>query len=238
MIHRLPLCFGAGRETALRGGFCFFGTRGVTVGDKKGRAILYVDGFNLFYGSLKGTPYRWLDLRHLAQLMLPDQDVIAVKYFTATVDSPSGSVKQQLYMAALEQSGVQIYRGHFLSHAKLRPLKAACAQCGKTKVEVIITEEKGTDVNLATHLVYDACSDAFDVAAVLSNDSDLVTPIAFAREKCRKVVGVINPQRNPARALLKAASFYKKLRTGVLAASQLPSVVEHAGRRLEKPRGW
>jgi uncharacterized LabA/DUF88 family protein len=208
------------------------------MGEKQGRAILYVDGFNLFYGSLKGTPYRWLDLNRVAKLMLPDQNVVAVKYFTAIVDSPSGSVKQQLYIAALEHFGVQTYRGHFLSHAKLRPLKTACTQCGKTKVEVIITEEKGTDVNLATHLVYDACSDAFDVAAVLSNDSDLVTPIVFAREKCGKVVGVINPQRNPARALLKNASFYKKLRTGVLAASQLPPIVEHAGRRLEKPRGW
>lgn len=89
--------------------------------------------------------------------------------------------------------GVETYRGHFLSHAKLRPLKAPCSQCGKTKVEVVITEEKGTDVNLATHLVYDSCNDAFDVAAVLSNDSDLVTPIVFAREKCGKVVGVINP---------------------------------------------
>lgn len=55
---------------------------------------MYVDGFNLFYGSLKGTPYRWLDLHRLADLMLPDQDVVAVKYFTAIVDSPTGSVKQ------------------------------------------------------------------------------------------------------------------------------------------------
>lgn len=205
---------------------------------KHGRAIAYVDGFNLFYGSLKGTPYRWLDLRRLCELMLPDQDVIAVKYFTAIVDSPTGSVKQQLYIAALRSVGVETRCGHFLSHAKVRPLKSPCALCGKTKIEVVITEEKGTDVNLATHLVYDACNDAFDVAAVVSNDSDLVTPIVFAREKCGKVVGVINPQQNPARALLKVASFYKTIRPGVLSASQLPQVVERAGRRLEKPRGW
>ena len=59
------------------------------------RAIVYVDGFNLYYGSLKGTPYRWPDLVRLADLMLPAQDVIEVKYFTAIVDSPSGSVRQQ-----------------------------------------------------------------------------------------------------------------------------------------------
>ncbi len=103
---------------------------------------------------------------------------------------------------------------------------------------MVVTEEKGTGVNLATHLVYDACTDAFDVAAVISNDSDLVTPIRFAREKCGKIVGVINPQRHPARALMETADFYKKLRSGVLRASQLPQVVEIDGRRFEKPETW
>ena len=129
-------------------------------------------------------------------------------------------------------------RSHFLSHVKTRPLATPCAQCGRTKLEVVVTEEKGTDVNLASHLVYDACVDAFDVAAVLSNDSDLVTPIMLARDRCCKTVGVINPQRHPARALLQTASFYKQLRPGVLRASQLPDTVEHEGRRFERPRGW
>jgi uncharacterized LabA/DUF88 family protein len=231
-----PCASAQGAKPPLEAVSAFFWGREVV--EKRARAIVYVDGFNLFYGSLKGTPYRWLDLHRLADTLLPDQDVIAVKYFTAIVDSPTGSVKQQLYIGALEAAGVETHRGHFLSHTKVRPLKTPCPQCGKTKIEVIITEEKGTDVNLATHLVYDACSDAFDVAAVLSNDSDLVTPIVFAREKCGKVVGVINPQRNPARALLRVASFYKKIRPGVLRASQLPNVVEHEGRRFEKPRGW
>ncbi len=131
------------------------------------RAIVYVDGFNLYYGSLKKTPYRWL---HLA--------------------------------------------------------------------EVVVTEEKGTDVNLAAHLVYDAFSDAFDVAAVLSNNSDLVTPILLAREKCGKTAGVINPHKHPAQALRRVVDFYKKLRPGVLKASQLPPIVEHGGRRFEKPASW
>lgn len=200
---------------------------------------MYVDGFNLYYGSLKKTPYRWLDIVRLADLMLPEQEVCQVKYFTAIVDSPAGSVRQQVYIGALESRGrVSTHRGHFLSHVKRRPRKTACAECGERHADVIITEEKGTDVNLATHLVYDACSDAFDVAAVLSNDSDLVTPILFAREKCSKMVGVINPQKHPAKALMQAVDFYKKLRPGVLKVSQLPSVVEHEGRRFAKPGGW
>ncbi len=203
------------------------------------RAIVYVDGFNLYYGSLKGTPYRWLDLARLADLMLPDQEVIAVKYFTAIVDSPSGSVRQQVYIGALEAHGrVSTYRGHFLSHVKRRPRATVCAQCGDRYADVVITEEKGTDVNLATHLLYDACTDAFDVAAVLSNDSDLVMPVVFARDRCGKTVGVINPQKHPAHALRQAADFYKKLRPGVLSVCQLPAAVGVDGRRFEKPPSW
>jgi uncharacterized LabA/DUF88 family protein len=203
------------------------------------RAIVYVDGFNLYYGSLKNTPYRWLDLLRLCELMLPEEELLEVKYFTAIVDSPEGSARQQIYIGALESRGrVSTYRGHFLSHVKRKRRADPCVQCGERHVAVVVTEEKGTDVNLATHLVYDACTDAFDVAAVISNDSDLVTPIRFAREKCGKVVGVINPQRHPARALMETADFYKKLRSGVLRTSQLPRVVEAGGRRFERPETW
>jgi len=203
------------------------------------RAIVYVDGFNLYYGSLKKTSYRWLDLARLADLMLPEQDVLEVKYFTAIVDSPTGSVRQQVYIGALESHGrVTTYRGHFLTHLKYRRRRMPCLECGEKYAEVVITEEKGTDVNLATHLVYDACTDAFDVAAVLSNDSDLVTPIRFASEKCSKTVGVINPHKIPARALIQVADFYKKLRPGVLKASQLPPAIDCGERRFVKPGNW
>ena len=198
-----------------------------------------MDGFNLYYGSLKGGPYKWLDLAKLCDLMLPDQDVIKVKYFTAIVDDPKGSVRQQLYLNALRSSGrIEVHKGHFLSHPKRRPRRNGCVQCGEKYAEVVITEEKGTDVNLATHLVYDACSGAFDVAAVLSNDSDLATPIEFAIGKCGKTVGIINPHPVAARTLSKAAGFYKKLRSGALAASQLPPTFTVRNQTFTKPASW
>jgi len=203
------------------------------------RAIVYVDGFNLYYGSVKGTPYRWLDLEALADMMLPQHDVSAVKYFTAIVDDPQGSVRQQLYIQAIESGGrVTTQRGHFLSHPKWRPRKSPCAQCGEKYTEVVITEEKGTDVNLATHLVYDACTGAFDVAAVLSNDSDLATPIEVARQQCGKIVGVINPHKKPAQTLISVADFYKRLRPGVLQSCQLPAQFSRGGQTFTKPPSW
>jgi uncharacterized LabA/DUF88 family protein len=221
------------------GRFLLFGERPAVSIGRRPRAIVYVDGFNLYYGSLRNTPYRWLDLVRLCELMLPEEEILEVKYFTAIVDSPEGSTRQQIYIGALESRGrVSTYRGHFLSHVKRKRRAAVCMLCGERHARVVVTEEKGTDVNLATHLVYDACTDAFDIAAVISNDSDLVTPIRFASEKCSKVVGVINPQRHPARALMETADFYKKLRSGVLRASQLPRVFEAGDRRFERPQAW
>jgi len=69
------------------------------------RAIVYVDGFNLYYGALRNTPFRWLDLARLSDLMLPEQCVVKVKSFTSIVDDPGGSVRQQVYISALEANG-------------------------------------------------------------------------------------------------------------------------------------
>ncbi|HVH69249.1 MAG TPA: hypothetical protein VM716_15380 [Gemmatimonadales bacterium] len=35
------------------------------------KTYVYVDGFNLYYGAVKGTPFKWLDIRQLCQLLLP-----------------------------------------------------------------------------------------------------------------------------------------------------------------------
>ncbi len=52
---------------------------------------VYVDGFNLYYGSLKDRPYRWLDLDALSRVLLPRDQINRIRYFTARVsDRPSG----------------------------------------------------------------------------------------------------------------------------------------------------
>jgi hypothetical protein len=43
---------------------------------------VYVDGFNLYYGCLKGTPYKWLDLGALCQVLLPPNKIQRIRYFT------------------------------------------------------------------------------------------------------------------------------------------------------------
>jgi hypothetical protein len=53
---------------------------------KQLRTIVYVDGFNFYYGQLRGTPWKWLDLVRLFEMVLgPQNDLVKVKYFTAKV---------------------------------------------------------------------------------------------------------------------------------------------------------
>ena len=67
---------------------------------------IYVDGFNLYYGALKGTPYRWLNINKLCRIMLPRDTIHQIKYFTALVTSrpkdPDQLTRQQTYLRALQ----------------------------------------------------------------------------------------------------------------------------------------
>lgn len=206
------------------------------------RTYVYIDAFNLYYGCLKGTPYRWLDVAELCRLLLPKNDVQRIKYFTAHVGERAGSpnqpLRQQLYLRALSTlPTVEVYLGHYLSHEVSMPLAHPPSR-GSRFVRVIKTEEKGSDVNLATHLISDAYEDKFDIAVLVTNDSDLLSPVKLVTERLRKRVGILNPQKHPAFVLKKAATFFKPIRHGVLAASQFPQVLMDATGAFHKPSSW
>src|SRR5512147_2920034 len=130
------------------------------------RASVYIDGFNLYYGAVRGTPYRWLDLSQLCQRMLPNDTIQEIKYFTALVSArphdPQAPVRQQIYLRALKTTpNLRILYGHFLTHSVRMILTGSDPP---QKVWVDKTEEKGSDVNLAAHLLFDAFGGAFELA--------------------------------------------------------------------------
>lgn len=91
------------------------------------KTYVYVDGFNLYYGALKGTAHRWLDLVRFCRLMLPTNDVERINYYTALVGprfgDPGQPVRQQLYLRALRTlPQVRVHLGHYLSHRVRMPL--------------------------------------------------------------------------------------------------------------------
>jgi uncharacterized LabA/DUF88 family protein len=215
---------------------------------------VYVDGFNLFHGCLKDGPCRWLDLAAFCRAVLPGDDIECIRYFTAVITArpghPNATQHQLTYLRALATiPNLTIDHGHFLtSKTRMKPVQPIK---GHSTVEVWKTEEKGSDVNIATRILCDAFDAAFDVAVIVSNDSDLVPPIREIRQRFGLPVGVINPQigfphpatgqyRRPTTsyALKREASFYRPVRSSALAASQFPAQLADAVGIITKPVGW
>lgn len=203
---------------------------------------VYVDGFNLYYGCLRGTPYRWLDLGALCARLLPRDRINRIRYFTATVnprpDDPLAQQQQQIYLRALETvPGLSIHYGHHLSHVVRMPL--ANPPPGRTRtVEVLKTEEKGSDVNLATFLLLDAFRRECNVAVVISNDSDLKLPIEVAQTELGLRIGVVNPHPPARRSRALRPTFFKQIRASSLAPCQFPPVLRDGKGEIRKPLDW
>lgn len=105
-------------------------------------------------------------------------------------------------------------------------------------VRVIKTEEKGSDVNLAVHLLNDAWLDSFDCGVVVSNDSDMAEAMKLIRAfHPQKTLGLITPGHKKTSQQLKVhAHFVKTIRNGDLKSSQPPKII--AGTNITKPVGW
>jgi hypothetical protein len=207
------------------------------------RVYVYVDGFNLYYRALKGTPHKWLDLPKLAaRLLRPGDTVELVRYFTARVKARAGDPdaprRQQIYLSALGTlPNVEFHFGSFLSKTKRRPLVSVPTRF----VEIMDTEEKGSDVNLAVHLVNDAWENRFDVALVLSQDTDLIEPLRIVSQGRKKIVGLIwLDSRRADGGMARAASFVRHVTAADLAASQLPNPIGRGGGKppIIKPSTW
>jgi len=206
------------------------------------RTIIYIDGFNFYYRAVKKTKYKWLDFKSLfLKLLSSKNQIIQIKYFTALVSgkqNPNKPVKQQTYIRALQSfiPEIKVYYGHFLSHEVYLP---TAEQSNKNKkVKVIKTEEKGSDVNLAVHLLNDAWLNKYDCAIIVSNDSDLAEAMNLVRKHHPdKILGLVMPGAgHPSKELMKYANFVKRIREGVLRNSQLPDPIP--GTNIKKPIDW
>lgn len=203
---------------------------------------VYVDGFNLYYGCLKGTKNKWLNIQSLFEDLMPGFDVKRVKYFTARVkprpDDPQAAARQNAYLRALGTlPKVSIYYGQYSVH-NVR-MKVADLNAVPRTVEVIKTEEKGSDVNLATHLLMDAFRDDADVFLVASNDSDLTEPLRMTKAMLKKSIGIAKTYPTASKALLKCKpDIVRDIREGALAANQFPLVITDKNGKITIPKDW
>jgi len=205
---------------------------------------IYVDGFNLYYRALRETPFNWLDLRRLAETLFPEDAIHRVCYFTARLNArpedPAQPQRQQAYLRALATlSGFEVYYGAFRNRTSLRPLANPIAGL-PAHVLVRDSEEKGSDVNLATRLLVDGFNSQYEQAVLVSNDADFSGAIRYVRDHLGLRVTLVNPDpRNASpRDLSNAATYVKRLRKSHLRRSQFPYTLTDAVGAIKKPVNW
>lgn len=199
------------------------------------RVCVYVDGFNLYHGMKEETNGRsllWLDLWSLAERLLKkdsDQELVAVKHFSARISVPEESrVRQNTYLEALQARGVSLHFG------KMQADGARCS-CGLTK-----PKEKETDVRIAVEILCDAYHDLFDTAVLVSGDGDLRPPLAAVRRlfPAKRTVVAFPPNRI-SKSLQQVTNGKIFLNSPILRQCQLPHVVVRGdGHQLHRPTKW
>ena len=207
----------------------------------------YIDGFNPYYRAIKSRlpQYKWLDIQSFCQSLLPEHEFKRVRYFTALVNNsprkPNAARRQGTYLRALATlPKMEIHYGQFRTRDVRMPLSRPQPNQSPF-VRVRRTEEKRSDVNLATHLLLDACDDDFDEAVVISNDSDLMEPIMAVRDRFRKPIGVINPDIGDKRsiALQESGSWlFPTIYRRYFRDNQLPIEITDDIGTFYKPPSW
>jgi uncharacterized LabA/DUF88 family protein len=200
------------------------------------RVIAYIDGFNLYFGlKSKGwRRYYWLNVQMLARnLLKPHQRLLITKYLTARITgAPQKEKRQSTYIEALETlSKFQIFYGEYKTNPR---------ECPTRGCENEVPNEKATDVNIAVEMLKDAYQDEFDVALLVSADSDPVPPIKTVRELLPgKRVVVACPPGRYSTALTESASNSLVIGRNKIAKSLFPPRIKKAdGYILRCPRSW
>jgi len=213
------------------------------------RTIVYIDGFNLYYGLLKGTANKWLDLRKFSQALLrEDHEVVAVKYFTARAkpfpyDRESVD-RQDAYLQVVKRMGeVELIEGFYNKNITRVPVvEDSCKSCATPSnglVKVMKLEEKGSDVNIATAMLVDAFQGKADAFVLISGDADFIRPVMTIRKDLGKTVLVYDPHERRSE-LERYASYYKSIPRDLPAQCQLPDEVEVGthGHKIRRPLAW
>lgn len=227
------------------------------------RTTIYIDGYNLYYSRLKGTPYKWLDMAvlfrdHILRPQDPGAEIVHIKYFTAPVKaayarhgtaSPEAQDQYHRALLARDPCLMQIINGFHIFQPTCLPSYQAGVEPSKSSVShVWMIEEKQTDVNIALHIYRDAVRGACDQLVICSNDSDMEPALRMVREDVpTATIGLVMPLREksmasgkvPNKRLTALAHWVRHhIRDDELAQSQLPQHVQTRKKPASKPAHW
>ena len=215
----------------------------------KKKTRVYIDGNNLYYGLLKNTPWKWLDLpAFVAELVGPDHEIVAVNYFTAPIKTypydPAAIERQNVYIQALSTRPVKTTLGFYSKNAVVMPAyEQTCKECQQPKdgmLRVVKLEEKRSDVNIAVAMMLDAAKTETDCFVLITGDSDQVGTIEALRYDYGKTVLVFNPHAGMSDHLKRAASYYKNIPRDLPSRFQLPDSIPvgKKGNFIRRPAAW
>ena len=214
------------------------------------RTIVYIDGYNLFFGLLKGSPWKWLDVVCMVKSLLAvDHEIVQVYFFTSIVTpypyEPESIERQNVYLQALAlDPRVRIVKGKYCRRkAHLPPVSKGCRDCDELHngyIRVYKFEEKQSDVNLAVQAVHDAALNLADSYVIVTGDSDQVGTILSMRKDFGKQVIVLNPHEANSLELKMAATFYKNIPRDLPSLCQLPDEIPIGthGNVIRRPEAW
>lgn len=227
------------------------------------RTACFIDGYNLFYGLLAGTEYKWLDLKKLLDLILKIQDplnhLVSVNYFTSMVKPDLArlghisSQAQQTYIRALKANGVAITEGRHRLEAGFAPKYVDGQKASRSnQVKIWLLEEKETDVNIAMSMYRCAAKqqrlpaeEQIQQIVLVSADTDMTPVLRALKEDFPGIRrGVILPhregiQRNPPGSLEKESDWMRRtVKKSELEACQFPRRVPTNKKPADMPVYW
>lgn len=214
------------------------------------RTAAYIDGYNLYYGLLKGSSCKWLDpVRLVSSLLRDDHEILSVKYFTSPIRTyPHDAAaidRQKVYLQALSTlPKVEVIHGFYRKDSALMPVhEEVCKGCPTARdglIKVVKLEEKRTDVNIASAMLLDAFNNGADVFVLVSGDTDFIAPVSIIRKDFKKTVIVFNPRQSRS-GLKDYASYYREIPRSLPGQCQLPERIPY-GRRgdrfINRPEAW
>ncbi|MDR6680173.1 antitoxin Xre/MbcA/ParS toxin-binding domain-containing protein [Pseudomonas oryzihabitans] len=191
------------------------------------RTRIYIDGYNFYYGCLKGTPYKWLDLLPLfAQQILPSIlvrdaagqprsfDLLpspSIKLFTAPIletvakapDSVSSQAQYHKALRLMHPGRIELIKGYYaVQEMKVRVVDAEQPKKPPKDCQELLAwkvEEKQSDVNLALQAYHDAITGQIDQAVIVTNDTDIAPALEMIRSHTSVLIGLVVPTRDATR---------------------------------------
>lgn len=202
---------------------------------KSERVVAYIDGFNLYFGLKDAglAHLKWLNLKELVKSLLKShQELVGVKYFTSRVsNNPEKQKRQSTYIDALESVGIKVVYGKYQNGS------LECFRCGNIWRT---DKEKMTDVNIATTIMVDAFQDYYDMALLISGDSDLTPPIREIHKlfTTKRVFIAFPPKRHNSAMAIVAKGSEVIGRKKLMDAQFAEEVLSNSGFILKKPKEW